>query len=75
VYKVGDDRARLAKHEKVVPQAFGDVGVRAKDLSDWASYEARSKARALRLANAANGFRRPVLVMDGNYQVTSGVCP
>jgi hypothetical protein len=24
--------------EKVVPQAFGYVGVRAKDLSDWASY-------------------------------------
>ena len=24
--------------EKVVPQAFGYVGVRAKDLADWASY-------------------------------------
>jgi hypothetical protein len=38
VYKVGDDRARLAMDEKVVPQAFGYVEVRAKDLGDWARY-------------------------------------
>jgi 2,3-dihydroxybiphenyl 1,2-dioxygenase len=41
----------------------------------WLSAEDQNKARALRLANAANGFRRPVQVMDGNYQVMSGVCP
>jgi 2,3-dihydroxybiphenyl 1,2-dioxygenase len=41
----------------------------------WLAAEDQSKARALRLANAANGFRRPVQVMDGNYQVMSGVCP
>jgi 2,3-dihydroxybiphenyl 1,2-dioxygenase len=41
----------------------------------WLSAEDQAKARALRLANAANGFRRPVQVMDGNYQVMSGVCP
>ena len=41
----------------------------------WLAAEDQNKARALRLANAANGFRRPVQVMDGNYQVMSGVCP
>lgn len=41
----------------------------------WLSAEDQAKARALRIANAANGFRRPVQVMDGNYEVTSGVCP
>jgi 2,3-dihydroxybiphenyl 1,2-dioxygenase len=41
----------------------------------WLSPEDRIKARELRLSNAANGFRRPVQVMDGNYQVMSGVCP
>jgi hypothetical protein len=33
------------------------------------------KARALRHANAANGLRAPVQVMEGNYQVMPGVCP
>lgn len=41
----------------------------------WLSAEEQKKARALRLANAANGFRRPVQVMEGNYEVMSGVCP
>jgi 2,3-dihydroxybiphenyl 1,2-dioxygenase len=41
----------------------------------WLSKEDNAKARALRLKNAADGFRRPVQVMDGNYQVMSGVCP
>jgi 2,3-dihydroxybiphenyl 1,2-dioxygenase len=41
----------------------------------WLSPEDNAKARALRLKNAADGFRRPVQVMDGNYQVMSGVCP
>ena len=41
----------------------------------WLSAEDQAKARALRIANAANGFRRPVQVMDGNYEVMSGVCP
>ena len=34
-----------------------------------------AKARALRLAKAADGYRRPVQVLDGNYEVMSGVCP
>jgi 2,3-dihydroxybiphenyl 1,2-dioxygenase len=41
----------------------------------WLSKEDSTKARALRLKNAANGFRRPVQVMEGNYEVMSGVCP
>jgi 2,3-dihydroxybiphenyl 1,2-dioxygenase len=41
----------------------------------WLSQEDRAKARALRLKNAEQGFRRPVQVMDGNYEVMAGVCP
>jgi 2,3-dihydroxybiphenyl 1,2-dioxygenase len=41
----------------------------------WLSHEDQNKARALRLTNAANGFRRPVQVMEGNYEIMSGVCP
>jgi 2,3-dihydroxybiphenyl 1,2-dioxygenase len=41
----------------------------------WLSEEDRAKARALRLKNAENGFRRPVQVIDGNYELMSGVCP
>jgi len=41
----------------------------------WLSAEDRAKARDLRMANAANGYRRPVQVIEGNYEVMSGVCP
>jgi 2,3-dihydroxybiphenyl 1,2-dioxygenase len=41
----------------------------------WTSEEVTQKARALRHANAANGLRAPVHVMEGNYQVMPGVCP
>ncbi len=41
----------------------------------WLSAEDNAKARALRLKNAADGFRRPVQVIDGNYETMSGVCP
>jgi 2,3-dihydroxybiphenyl 1,2-dioxygenase len=41
----------------------------------WLSPQDQTKARALRLKNAEDGFRRPVQVLDGNYQVMSGVCP
>ncbi len=41
----------------------------------WLSPEDNAKAGALRLKNAADGFRRPVQVIDGNYEVMSGVCP
>jgi 2,3-dihydroxybiphenyl 1,2-dioxygenase len=42
---------------------------------NWLSAEDQAKARSLRLNNAANGFRRPVQVLDGNYEVMTGVCP
>jgi 2,3-dihydroxybiphenyl 1,2-dioxygenase len=42
---------------------------------NWLSAEDKAKARTLRLANAAGGYRRPVQVMEGNYEVMSGVCP
>jgi 2,3-dihydroxybiphenyl 1,2-dioxygenase len=41
----------------------------------WLSVEDQAKARTLRLKNAAEGFRRPVQVLDGNYEVMAGVCP
>jgi 2,3-dihydroxybiphenyl 1,2-dioxygenase len=41
----------------------------------WLSADDQAKARALRLQNAADGFRRPVQVIEGNYEVTAGVCP
>jgi 2,3-dihydroxybiphenyl 1,2-dioxygenase len=41
----------------------------------WLSAADNAKARALRLANAANGYRRPVQVIEGNYQLMPGVCP
>jgi 2,3-dihydroxybiphenyl 1,2-dioxygenase len=41
----------------------------------WLSEADRAKARALRLKNAEDGFRRPVQVMEGNYEVMAGICP
>ncbi len=41
----------------------------------WLSDEDQAAARRLRLKNAADGFRRPLQVVEGNYQVMSGVCP
>jgi hypothetical protein len=41
----------------------------------WLSAADNDKARTLRLANAANGYRRPVQVIEGNYQVMPGICP
>lgn len=41
----------------------------------WLAAEDQARARALRLKNAEDGYRRPVQVMDGNYETMSGVCP
>jgi len=41
----------------------------------WLSAADQAKARALRLKNAAEGFRRPVQVIEGNYETMPGVCP
>jgi 2,3-dihydroxybiphenyl 1,2-dioxygenase len=41
----------------------------------WLNEEDRAKARAMRLKAAADGERRPVTVMAGNYRPLTGVCP
>lgn len=41
----------------------------------WLPEEKRVAARALRIKNAEDGLRRPVQVMEGNYNVMNGVCP
>jgi 2,3-dihydroxybiphenyl 1,2-dioxygenase len=41
----------------------------------WLSADKRAEARAMRLRNAEQGLRRPVQVIDGNYNRMEGVCP
>jgi 2,3-dihydroxybiphenyl 1,2-dioxygenase len=41
----------------------------------WLPPEQRADARKLRLRLAEEGYRRPVQVMDGNYQLAPGTCP
>jgi 2,3-dihydroxybiphenyl 1,2-dioxygenase len=41
----------------------------------WLPAEQRADARKLRLELAAKGYRRPVQVMEGNYQLAPGICP
>jgi 2,3-dihydroxybiphenyl 1,2-dioxygenase len=41
----------------------------------WLPPEKRAEALALRLRNAEKGERRPVQVMEGNFELTPGVCP
>jgi 2,3-dihydroxybiphenyl 1,2-dioxygenase len=41
----------------------------------WMTQEKREEARAIRIAAAATGLRRPVNVIDGNYKLAPGVCP
>lgn len=41
----------------------------------WLSGEARDNARKLRMQLAAEGYRRPVQVIEGNYELAPGVCP
>lgn len=41
----------------------------------WLPPEQREQARAMRLKAAADGQRRPVHVLDGNYVRQQGVCP
>ena len=63
-----DVNAWQASERKEGPSLWGHDRV-------WLSKEDKEKARALRLKNAAEGYRRPVQVMEGNYQVMAGVCP
>jgi 2,3-dihydroxybiphenyl 1,2-dioxygenase len=41
----------------------------------WLAPEQRGEARALRLNLAEQGYRRPVQVMEGNFELAPGVCP
>jgi catechol 2,3-dioxygenase-like lactoylglutathione lyase family enzyme len=41
----------------------------------WLPPEKRAEALALRLRNAEAGERRPVQVIEGNYELVPGVCP
>ena len=41
----------------------------------WMTPEKRVEARAIRIAAAASGLRKPVNVIDGNYNRMPGVCP
>jgi 2,3-dihydroxybiphenyl 1,2-dioxygenase len=41
----------------------------------WLPPQDQAAARELRLKNAANGYRRPVQVMEGNFNRMPGVCP
>jgi 2,3-dihydroxybiphenyl 1,2-dioxygenase len=41
----------------------------------WMTPEKRAEARAIRVAAAASGLRKPVNVIEGNYKLAPGVCP
>lgn len=41
----------------------------------WLSEADQANARKLRMGLAAEGYRRPVQVIEGNYQLAPGVCP
>jgi hypothetical protein len=41
----------------------------------WMPPEGRVEARKIRIAAAATGLRKPVNVIEGNYERMAGVCP
>jgi len=41
----------------------------------WLSDEQRAAARNLRLKLADEGFRRPIQVIEGNFELAPGTCP
>jgi len=41
----------------------------------WLPQETRDNARKMRMELAQQGYRRPVQVIEGNYQLAPGVCP
>ena len=41
----------------------------------WLPEETQASARKMRLELAGQGFRRPVQVMEGNYELSPGICP
>jgi 2,3-dihydroxybiphenyl 1,2-dioxygenase len=42
---------------------------------NWQPESAREKARSMRMGLAQNGVRQPVQVIEGNYEISGGVCP
>jgi hypothetical protein len=41
----------------------------------WLPDDVRENARKLRMGLAQQGYRRPVQVIEGNYELAPGVCP
>jgi catechol 2,3-dioxygenase-like lactoylglutathione lyase family enzyme len=42
---------------------------------NWLPESAREKARSMRMGLAGKGVRQPLQVIEGNYEVSEGVCP
>jgi 2,3-dihydroxybiphenyl 1,2-dioxygenase len=66
--KAIDPETWLATERTIGPSLWGHE-------RSWLPPEKRAEALALRLRNAEEGERRPVQVMEGNYELTPGVCP
>jgi hypothetical protein len=41
----------------------------------WLPQDVRDNARRMRMKLAEDGYRRPVQVIEGNYELAPGVCP
>jgi 2,3-dihydroxybiphenyl 1,2-dioxygenase len=63
-----DPATWLATERTIGPSLWGHE-------RSWLTPERRAEALALRLKNASEGERRPVQVMEGNYELAPGVCP
>jgi 2,3-dihydroxybiphenyl 1,2-dioxygenase len=66
--KAIDPETWVASERTIGPSLWGHE-------RSWLPPEKRAEALALRLKNAEQGERRPVQVMEGNYELTAGVCP
>ena len=63
-----DPAAWTARHRTEGPSLWGHE-------RSWMSAEGRVAARRLCIDNAAAGLRRPLQVLDGNYNRMPGACP
>jgi 2,3-dihydroxybiphenyl 1,2-dioxygenase len=66
--KAIDPETWVATERNIGPSLWGHE-------RSWLPPEKRAEALALRLKNAEAGERRPVQVMEGNYELIPGVCP
>ena len=66
--KTVDPETRQATERTIGPSLWGHE-------RSWLSPDKRADALRLRLENAEQGERRPVQVMEGNYELLPGVCP